>query len=274
MRAILTACFVGLTGAAAPGQTVHDQIRGAWQARQEKVRTADFRVTCDSLWAKGCMSKSFPELAKNAGGPVPAEDVRATIREVFILDGARVRLESDGVQWSGEDFRHKQIITLYDGRIKRQLEVGGARRPLWGKIYKDDDYFEAKGQSSRPMIRCFRALARGFKSFHVDDFKPTGAKAVIGGRACDQFVIILPNSGRYEFWLDPARDWVVTREVVQSGDRSRTQLDISYAPDAECGWVPKAWEFRHTFGDQSVFSTQRFTVTSYTINQPIPESQF
>jgi hypothetical protein len=140
-------------------------------------------------------------------------------------------------------------------------------------LSKESDYFEAKGQDVKPINRCYRGVAKGFRSFHIDDLRPTGASIVIAGRRCQQFVLRREGGDRSEYWLDPAREWLLVREVYVEPKRAQTQLDIEYEPDAQAGWVPKSWQFRHT-GKGTPVSVEKYTVVSYEINPSLTDSTF
>jgi hypothetical protein len=160
-----------------------------------------------------------------------------------------------------------------DGKLKTQLEEMANVAPR-GWILQENDYFEVKGQDFRPLTRCFRGMSRPMRSFSIDQLKPTGTKLPIGGRLCDQFILKRTGGDWDEFWLDPARDWVLVREVYIRPKTTHTQLDITYEPSSICGWVPKSWEFRHTKNETVPFSTENYVVTNYRLNEAISESEF
>ena len=272
MRVTLTILCLACFAAGARGQTLNDQVAKAWKERQDKVQSADFHITTNSYYPKGGYSDYRPP-GDTENKPIPAEDIRATRREKYVLDGTRVRVETDGVQWSGRDFRPIQQITTLDGKMKTQLEVGVNPVPR-GWLAPENDYFEVKGQNCRPITRCFRGVSQTMRSFMVDDLKPTGTKVAIGGRICEQFIIKRVAGDRTELWLDPAREWVLAREVYIHPGKTHTQLDITYEPHPVCGWIPKTWDFRHTKSDTVQVCVDSFSVSEYTINQAIPESTF
>ncbi|MCI0704051.1 MAG: hypothetical protein L0241_23580 [Planctomycetia bacterium] len=266
--ALIIICLVCFA-AVGRGQPVNDQITKAWQERHDKVRTAEFHITAKTHWSK----EGFA-LEEQAGyGPRPKEDVHTECRYAYILDGTKVRAESDGVQWSGEDFRQFRRITLLDGKLKTEFDEGRDPTPR-GFIAHESDYFEVKFASFLPLTRCFRGVSRLMRSFLIDDLKPTGTKLVIGGRTCEQFVLKRVGGDRTEFWLDPGRDWIIVREAYINPKQTHTQIDITYEPNTICGWVPTSWESRQTKLDTISMSSARFTVSKYTLNETIPESTF
>src|SRR5437762_2065770 len=101
MRWTLTILWLTSIGSATcRAQTLNDQIAKAWKERQDKVHSATFYITANSLYPKGGYSDYKPP-DEPGSKVIPAEDLRAVCREKYIIDGTRVRVETDGVQWSG-----------------------------------------------------------------------------------------------------------------------------------------------------------------------------
>jgi hypothetical protein len=267
-RATLATCWLASFAPLGIAQTVNDQIAKAWQERNDKVRTFEFHFTSTSTYYKGGLS-----IGAEVPTPRPDKDTQATCLHKYLLGGTTVRIELDGLQWSGEDFRQIRRTTILDGKRKTYIEEGATPAPR-GWIGNDSDYLEVKGQDFRPLTRHFRGASKSMRSFLIDELKPTGAKLVIGGRSCEQFVIKRVGGDRSEFWLDPGRDWIVVREVYVHPGRNYTQLDIVYGPHQICGWIPTSWEFRQTVRDTRPVSTERYVVTKYALNEPIADSVF
>lgn len=270
MRVVFTTIWLACFTAVCHGQTSIDQVATAWQRRQDKVRAAEFHITATNTFYKGGFS--FGE-ADHAIRPRPAEDTRTNYRVRYVLDGTKVRVESDGLQWNGTAFLQVRRTALMDGKIKSSLDEGERPEPQ-GLLSQESDYFEAKGQAARPITRCFRGTSRPMRSFLIDDLKPTGTRLPIGGRLCEQFILKRVGGDRSEFWLDPGRDWVLVRETYTDPKVIYSQLDISYEPNSACGWVPMGWEFRHMVHDAVPVCVQKFVVSKYSLNEAIPESEF
>jgi hypothetical protein len=270
MRVTLAIVCLARFSDVALGQTPVDQVAKAWQERQDKVRTAEFHITATNTFYKGGFSVGEPD---HAVRPLPVADTRTTYRVRYVLDDTRVRIESDGLQWSGGEFLQIRRTAILDGKIKTSLDEGETPEPR-GLLSRESDYFEAKGQAVRPITRCFRGTSRSMRSFLIDDLKPTGTKLLIGGRLCEQFVLKRVGGDRSEFWLDPGRDWIIVRETYTNPKVTYTQLDIGYQANSVSGWVPTSWEFRHTDRDTVPVCAQKFVVTQHSLNETIPESEF
>lgn len=271
MRPILVVLGAAVLSPAAVAQapTVNDQIEKAWKDREEKVRTLDVRVRGSAVWFRGSLTEYLP--AERKGQVYPAEDKRTSWVFRLALDGIKVRAEVDGVLWSGEDFRQTRRTYVYDKTGRTRLEVGRRSSPE-GLIGPEADYFEVKGQDFRPLLQCVRGFTPALRHLRADDLRPTGARSVVDGRLCEQFMTRLASGGHHEYWLDPGRDWVIVRfaSVTPNGG---TRLDIRYQPDPVAGWMPKTWEFHHREGGQQICADQ-YHVEDMAVNAPVAPSDF
>src|SRR5205814_141948 len=85
MRMTLTILCLACLAACARGQTLNDQVAKAWKERQDKVHSATFHVTANSLYPKGGYSDYKPP-DEPENKIIPAEDLRATCREKYVID--------------------------------------------------------------------------------------------------------------------------------------------------------------------------------------------
>jgi hypothetical protein len=75
-------------------------------------------------------------------------------------------------------------------------------------------------------------------------------------------------------WIEPERDFIVTRITVAFEQRTITDVEIDYVQDARWGWVPSRWTVTGRLADGTRRLVSTATVTEYRINDPIPRSVF
>jgi thiol-disulfide isomerase/thioredoxin len=84
-----------------------------------------------------------------------------------------------------------------------------------------------------------------------------------------------PHPGmQMSYWLDPARDYIPLRQHRTLGGEDRERVDISYRPDSTCGWAPTRWTMANVGMGGKVFNPISDTITDFTVNQPVPASDF
>lgn len=268
---VIVGVLAGTAVAHAQTPSILDQIEKAWKARGEKVRTADFRVHQASTQFKGGLTAlGYPSAQEKT---TPPTDVRSEWDGRFLLEGTKLRVDEGQAMWNGTEMASVRRTVLMDRDGRKSLEVGARPAPQGG-ISRDGSYTEATATNWRPLTRLVRGLDPGMRTFRIDDLVVTGVKSVVNGRACEQLVQKLSAGDRMEYWLDPARDWVLVRESYVHSGVQQTQHDIEYERHPEGGWVPTGWDHRSTAGGNHPVSVSKTRVTAVAINQPIAPGEF
>jgi hypothetical protein len=82
------------------------------------------------------------------------------------------------------------------------------------------------------------------------------------------------NPGMQEsYWLDPNRDYLPLRKHVSFDGRDSARIDWTYRLDQTHGWIPSGWTDLWV-GEDGASTCELCTVTSYSINGPLPPSEF
>ena len=102
-------------------------------------------------------------------------------------------------------------------------------------------------------------------------FRVLAERPKIGDATCVVIQHELREGWIESYWLDPARGYLPLRQHVIVNGQDFLRVDLSYRPDGN-GWIPAGWTetLIGSGGDVLVGSTS--TVTSFTVNQPIPAS--
>jgi hypothetical protein len=78
---------------------------------------------------------------------------------------------------------------------------------------------------------------------------------------------------RESYWLDPNRDYLPLRKHVSLEGRDSDRIDWTYRLDQTDGWIPIGWKDL-SVGEDGASTCGLCTVTSYSINGPLPASEF
>jgi beta-lactamase regulating signal transducer with metallopeptidase domain len=150
--------------------------------------------------------------------------------------------------------------------------VGQPRVFMYSGLHENDK----DNQGDRNLL--FALLPRDpvFAPFDLSKFKVVPGGGRIDGISC----VILTSEvgggggGQEDYWLDPARDYLVLREHRASNGRDVLRIDMTYRHDPQFGWIPLRWRDAVAGAGGSAFGANSGSVDQASINQPIPESEF
>jgi thiol-disulfide isomerase/thioredoxin len=126
----------------------------------------------------------------------------------------------------------------------------------------------------------FRPLDPNFGGLSVAElrdpakFRVRKQKGKIAGVACVVIETEQQPGMQISYWLDPARDYIPLRWHWTNNGEDRERLEISYRADPTCGWAPDGWTDSTVRMGGGVYDPITDTVTEFTVNQPIPASDF
>jgi hypothetical protein len=83
-----------------------------------------------------------------------------------------------------------------------------------------------------------------------------------------------PSGWKTVVWVEPERDFLVSRYALLFEQKWIVDIDIDYAQDARWGWIPRGWRVTEMLTDGSRRLVAEATVSSYSINQPIRVEEF
>lgn len=124
---------------------------------------------------------------------------------------------------------------------------------------------------ARPPYLIFRSLNVGL--FDPKDYVVTSDCGEIEGR---RHVVLQEHnkSAAWSLWVDPARDFVVSRFVLSQDGNLLADGNISYARSNEDGWVPKQWTIVHKDQNGTIKRSITAVVKELAINVPINPHEF
>jgi len=170
---------------------------------------------------------------------------------------------------SGHEFR-----VTFDGKTTTRYSISnGDAEPLVTLSAGHDD---TAGQfpGDKYLLYTFRPMDRELRSIDLSKFKVAPGGGTIGDTPCVVIETDVVRGDQQSFWLDPARDYLVLREHWTLNGQDCQRVDLTYRPDPTYGWIPTAWVDANAGSGGSMGSACTDTVTNYSINQPVPNSEF
>ncbi len=170
---------------------------------------------------------------------------------------------------------------MFDGATTRSLSVSDDPQRPGGIL---DITAGSRALDGGPPIDhltlVFRPFDARFKDSKVAElrdparFRVRKQRGHIGNVAC---VVIESEPGRgtlLSYWLDPARDYLPLREHRMEDGEDRERVDFSYRADPTCGWALAGWTHANVGAGGSLWAPRMDTIIEFTVNQPIPASDF
>jgi hypothetical protein len=266
------------------------EVVKSWRKRQDAVRTLRFAWTETQTHPVGWIPN--PRVPERERLAVPAlfSDRNRTVSKTLTVDGQKMRYsfevdrkeEPDGAavksptgdnQGLGER-RHYSYVSVFDGQAgtTRLSAVGEGLPAVVTRITANVD---AQNLDTRPILMALRPLDPVMGHTLLDRAITNLVRIFYKGRSTMLLEEQRDASGwKTLMWLEPERDFIVTRYIVLFEQRIMVDVDVDYVTDPRAGWVPGAWRVTEklTDGTKRVLSTAK--VTSYAINEPVAAAQF
>lgn len=256
----------------------------AWRARQRAVGSFRFEWTERQVHPSGWLTNprypeperaSIPGLNVNRNYVVTKTlAVRGdSMRYTFELDRPE---EPDGIrvtQQSGSNrglgvHRHYTYVSDFDGRQgTRSLTTSLDGPPP--TVLQSTANMDAQNLDARPIMMAFRPLDPVIGDLLLERAVTNLARTFYRGKST--FLLEErhdPSGWKTVRWIEPERDFIVSRFVVLFEQKPIVDIDIDYTHDARWGWIPSGWRVTEMLADQSRRLVSTATVTQYHIDTP------
>lgn len=266
------------------------EIVNAWQKRQDAFKTARFAWTEQQTHPKGWLpNPRFPEREWTAI-PSLLKDRSYVVSKTLSLDGNKMRYsfeidrkeEPDGVEVvvpQGDNKglgvrRSYSYISVFDGQVG-ETRLSSLTDSPPAVIRRAMMNMDAQNLDTRPILMALRPLDPVMGHVLLDRTLTGGGRFIYKGRS----QVILeerhdPSGWKTSLWVEPERDFVVSRYRLAFEQKFMVVIDIDYAEDARWGWVPSGWQVAEMMDDGSMRVVSIAKVSSYEINQPIGIEEF
>lgn len=268
------------------------EIIAAWQRRQAVINTFRFAWTEELVHPRGWLSN--PRHAERERSSVPALiiDRRYVIAKSLAVSANKMRYsfvldrdeEADGVDVIARGGaaanrglgvkRNYLYVSVFDGQIGRTRVTSLLGSPP-GTHLQTTANIDAQNLDARPILMAFRPLDGAMGHRLIDRAVTNQARTFYRGRST--FLLEErhdPSGWKTILWIEPERNFLVSRYVVAFEQKTIADIEIDYARDARWGWIPSGWRITQMLADGSKRLVAVAKVTSYTINAPIEADEF
>jgi hypothetical protein len=77
-----------------------------------------------------------------------------------------------------------------------------------------------------------------------------------------------PSGWKTILWIEPERDYLISRYAVEFDQKPMVDIDIDYTRDSAWGWIPTGWRVTELLASGARRLVTEAHVTKYSINVP------
>jgi len=262
----------------------------AWQKRQDSVRTFRFAWTEQQTHPKGWLpNPRFPEREwLNISGLLV--DRSYHVSKTLAVDGNKMRYsfeldrkeEPDGVRVKTPDNRtdglgvrrNYRYVSVFDGQMGKISLTSLIESPP-PVSRQTTTNLDAQNLDTRVIMMVLRPLDPVMGHLLIDRAVTNEGRRFYKGRS----TMILeerhdPSGWKTSLWIEPERDFLVSRYRVFFEQKLIVDIDIDYVEDPRWGRIPNGWQVTEMLADGSKRLLVEAKVSSYGINQPIGIEEF
>lgn len=265
-------------------------VINAWQKRQDAIKTARFVWTEQQTRPVGWLPNArFPERDRLA---IPAliSDRTFMISKSLSLDGNKLRYsfeldrkeEPDGVRVKSPDNRPDGLgvrrsysyLSVFDGQVGKTTLTTRLDGPP-PAAHQTTVNVDAQNLDTRAILLAFRPLDPAMGHLLLDRAVTNQMRQFYKGKST--FLLEErhdPSGWKTILWIEPERDFLISRYDVLFEQKLLVMVDIDYSQDARWGWVPNAWHVTEMLADGSKRLVAEAKVSSFSINEPIGIEEF
>jgi hypothetical protein len=265
-------------------------VISAWRKRQEAIRSFRFAWVEEQCHARGWIpNPRYPEREWLAI-PGLLLDRSYSVTKALSVDGAMMRYsfeldrneEPDGIdlvspQGDNQGLgvrRHYSYLSVFDGQ-RGETRVTSLTGSPPATIQRVEAPVDAQNLDTRAILLAFRPLDSAMGHLLLDRAVTNERRSFYRGRS----VFLLeerhdPSGWKTMLWVEPERDFLVSRCAVYFEQKWIVDIDIDYVQDARWGWIPSSWRVTEMLADGSRRLVTEATVSRYSINQPIDIQEF
>ncbi len=263
-----------------------DDVRKAWEARQARVESAEFTWEVTEFIA--AKSRVKPPFKGKSLEELPEEDTTITRMVTVALSGRMLHYSYEGQFFSSSrgSTTEKRYVSVFDGEVSKNFhdiekeEHVESRYPRSGFIRKEAIHYDLGNWQLAPIQMTCRPCDAAMGGVDLERYEISPRLESLGDTTC-LIIKVKPSQvdpstlGEREIWLEPQTGFIVRRIVQARQDAPPLfTIDITYARNDACGWVPKAWKYFETDGDGNTRTQVNAGVTKCKINAEIPRSMF
>ncbi len=129
--------------------------------------------------------------------------------------------------------------------------------------------------SLAPITLSVRGTGPPLSGTLIQEFRPTGSKAMIQGRPCEEYTCKLSADSHERAWVDPGQGYAVRRLDRYGKDSIQQRTDVEYRFDEGTKeWFPSEWVITKYGKAEKVWNRTTVKVTEWKINPDLPTETF
>ena len=266
------------------------EVIKAWQKRQDLIKTFRFLWAEQQTHPKGWLPN--PRYAQREWLNIPGLliDRSYTVSKTLAVDGNKMRYtfeidrkeEPDGVRVKTPDNRSDGLgvrrnytyVSVFDGQTEK-ISLSSLTDSPPAAILQTVTNVDAQNLDARAILMALRPLDPVMGHLLIDRAVTNQERTFYRGKST--FLLEErhdPSGWKTILWIEPERDFLVSRYVVLFEQKWIVDIDIDYVEDARWGWIPNGWRVTEMLTDGSRRLVAEAKVSSYSLNQPIGIEEF
>lgn len=275
-----------LIGIAVVPSIAHAQEKGtkeaivkAWKERQERIKSATFEWVEERTDTAGSIKLRTiePKLRHLKDKVIPPKDTTTSARSAASLSGNKLRYEYTTSHWypSKEGYADVSYLAVFDGRTSAILHGPSPERE-WhqGQIRNEVHHVDSHNLHLQPVLMTFRAMTPWLRVHDIANFELTGVRTKIGEINCLELAQSISVDLENRMWVDPSRDFVLTRCMTLRQGKVVNQLDVRYESGADKESLPKTWSVTFNRPDGTLLRFYDARLVSCELNASVPGEKF
>ena len=260
------------------------QVQGAWQKRQDRIKSFGYECALESLLVKGSRNRMVFPARERQGEDVPKSDVVLRGTFAFSLSGEKMAYSARRDYWEDQSNSRKTqtFRAAFDGVHHKQLgEIGSlAMGSLEAGGKPGDILTHGKDEVAlwlwfSPMAVLQRILFDPSEMKVTERMTVSQGQVERDGHACAEVLIPgLRPSVRTLVYVDLGRDYVPLQLVQEWDGVPGHAMFIQYVRDEGVGWRVSAWIDNSFLESGAIGESTRYKVTRFSVNKPIDQSTF
>lgn len=247
-----------------------EQVRAAWEAREERVRS--FVVD----WVEQRTIPKGQDGIDRDGKPLPTKDTTFPIMHRMSCEGRRVRLTRSGVRFDidHEKYVHKDYICVFDGDERRELFESEFNRKHPGGFLNRRRFFDdGTYLAIQPPLLLYRPLAGELGAIQLADWRMTPDRRSASGVLCRVVERTRGDGATDQAWIEDGGEFRVCRRQLSVKGTVFEDLSLNYAGKQQDEPLCRSWV--HVTRDSGkVIQTNVVPQPLTQINVSVPESDF
>ena len=247
-------------------------VLATWRHRQSAINSFRFAWSEDQTQPRGWVPN--PRYVERERLTAPGiEDRHQVINKTLEVSGDTSRYtyvldrRAEGETTGNSNRRHYSYSyeSVFDGN--RSIARATSLNDTPPTIVRGNESRDAQNLDTRAILMALRPLDPILGDLLVDRAVPNLARTFYRDRST--FLLEErrdPLGWKTILWLEPERDFLVSRFVLMFENTCVVDMDIDYVRDASHGWIPTGWRVTELIADGSRRLVSTAKVSRYTIH--------